>query len=800
MALARRISFFVLPLVAVGLLGALAGSATTTLVRVPRVSELETYRPDIITEIRGSDGSTIGRYAIQRRILLARSEIPAVLKNAIVATEDKNFFRHGGVDLRRTLSAVAADMRSQRYGQGGSTLTQQLARAIFLSPRKTISRKVNEALVAFEIERRYSKDQILTMYVNEIYLGHGNYGFEAAARYYFGKSVKDLTLAEAALLAGIVQRPEDQSPFRNPTLALGRRATALRRMQAARYVTDAQRRAAEAEPLPSSPSLKETVVAPYFCEEIRQYLERTYGEKDLYRRGLRVDSTLDPQLQAWSEESIGWGLRRLSRRHGFRKARNLTAEGYANLAAYVDPSWENAKLAEGDTVRGVVMSVMPAGAEVKVGRDTFPMRASAYKWTGATNATKLLKTGDLVTVTFEKQKDGGAVSLDQSPTEQGALLIIENSTGAVRAMVGGYDWSTSKFNRATQALRQAGSTFKPFVYLAAMESGYTPSDTIFDGPLAITMDPRQPAWRPVNYDRKFRGIVTLRRALEHSINVPTVRLAQLVGLQRVIEAAHRLGIHEKLQAYPSLALGAFEVSLLEMTSAYTVFANQGLAFPPYTFERITDANGDSLEKTHPDAREVTSPQASFQLLEMLKGVTSRGTGAAAAKLKLNIAGKTGTTSDYTDAWFIGMTPRYTIGVWVGNDLKTTLGPGMEGARVALPIWMRVLEHMRDNGRLDAKADFEPPPNVVFTAVDYETGLKATPGSPRPILEAFVSGSQPTEEWSSKWEEVTRLPWSLQKSFYLPKKGETPDEGTSTTNVPTPPSRTPASIPPTPAPR
>ena len=799
MALARRISFFVLPLVAVGLLGALAGSATTTLVRVPRVSELETYRPDIITEIRGSDGSTIGRYAIQRRILLARSEIPAVLKNAIVATEDKNFFRHGGVDLRRTLSAVAADMRSQRYGQGGSTLTQQLARAIFLSPRKTISRKVNEALVAFEIERRYSKDQILTMYVNEIYLGHGNYGFEAAARYYFGKSVKDLTLAEAALLAGIVQRPEDQSPFRNPTLALGRRATALRRMQAARYVTDAQRRAAEAEPLPSSPSLKETVVAPYFCEEIRQYLERTYGEKDLYRRGLRVDSTLDPQLQAWSEESIGWGLRRLSRRHGFRKARNLTAEGYANLAAYVDPSWENAKLAEGDTVRGVVMSVMPAGAEVKVGRDTFPMRASAYKWTGATNATKLLKTGDLVTVTFEKQKDGGAVSLDQSPTEQGALLIIENSTGAVRAMVGGYDWSTSKFNRATQALRQAGSTFKPFVYLAAMESGYTPSDTIFDGPLAITMDPRQPAWRPVNYDRKFRGIVTLRRALEHSINVPTVRLAQLVGLQRVIEAAHRLGIHEKLQAYPSLALGAFEVSLLEMTSAYTVFANQGLAFPPYTFERITDANGDSLEKTHPDAREVTSPQASFQLLEMLKGVTSRGTGAAAAKLKLNIAGKTGTTSDYTDAWFIGMTPRYTIGVWVGNDLKTTLGPGMEGARVALPIWMRVLEHMRDNGRLDAKADFEPPPNVVFTAVDYETGLKATPGSPRPILEAFVSGSQPTEEWSSKWEEVTRLPWSLQKSFYLPKKGETPDEGTSAPNVTTP-SRTPALIPPTPAPR
>ncbi|MDQ2970009.1 MAG: PBP1A family penicillin-binding protein [Acidobacteriota bacterium] len=795
MPLARRVSFLVLPLLAVGLLGALAGSATTTLVRVPRVSELETYRPDIITEIRGSDGTTIARYAIERRILLTRPEIPAVLRNAIVATEDKNFYKHGGLDLRRTISALATNLRSHGYSQGGSTLTQQLARAIFLSPRKTISRKVNEALVAFEIERRYSKDQILTMYVNEIYLGHGNYGFEAASRYYFGKGVKDLTLAEASLLAGIVQRPEDQSPFRNLSLALGRRATALRRMQAERYITEKERRSAEAEPLPSSPSLKETVVAPYFCEEIRQYLERTYGEKDLYRRGLRVDSTLDPELQAWSDEAIGWGLRRLARRHGFRKPRNLAAEGYSNLSAYVDPSWENAKLAEGDTVRGVVLTVTVSGAEIRVGKQTFPLRASGYKWTGMTNATKILRPGDLVTVTFDKQKDGGAVSLDQNPTEQGALLILENSTGAIRAMVGGYDWTQSKFNRATQALRQAGSTFKPFVYLAAMESGFTPSDTIFDGPIAISIDPRQPAWRPVNYDRKFRGIVTLRRALEHSINVPTVRLAQLVGLQRVIEAAHRLGIHEKLQAYPSLALGAFEVSLLEMTSAYTVFANQGLAFPPYAFERISDANGDPLEKTHPDAREVTSPQASFQLLEMLKGVTQRGTGAAAAKLKLNIAGKTGTTSDYTDAWFIGMTPRYTIGVWIGNDLKTTLGSGMEGAKVALPIWMRLLERMRDQGRLDPKADFEAPPNVIFTAVDYETGLKATPGSPRPILEAFVSGSQPTEEWSSKWEEITRLPWSLQKSFYLPKKGEGPDEeappgtpGPATAPAPTPPPR------------
>ncbi len=784
--------FLVIPLVAAGLLGALAGSAATNFVRVPRVSELESYRPDIITEIRGADGSTIARYAVERRVLVSGSEIPLIVKNAIIATEDKNFSQHGGVDLARTVSAFVADLKHKRYAQGASTLTQQLARMIFLTPRKTLTRKINEALVAFEIERRYSKDQIFTMYANKIPLGHGNYGLEAASRYYFGKNVKDVTLAEAALLAGIVQRPADQSPFRNPDLARARRSTALRRMRAEGYITEEQRLAAEAEPLPASPSLKETVIAPYFCEEIRQYLEKTYGEKDLYRRGLRVDSTLDPELQSLSEEALGWGLRRLGRRHGFHRPRNLLAEGYRGLLAYVDPSWETSRLSEGETVRGVVVNVAPGGADVRIAGKSFPLRSSGFSWTGASAATRILKPGDLVTVTFQKGKDGGALLLEEEPREQGAVLILENSTGAIRAMIGGYDWTQSKFNRATQALRQAGSTFKPFVYLAALEAGYTPSDTIFDGPISIVIDPRQPPYSPSNYDQKFRGIVTLRRALEHSINIPTVRLAQLVGLGNVIDAAHRLGIREKLEPYPSLALGTFEVTLAEMTSAFSVFANQGLAFPPYFFEQITDADGDPLEKTHPEAREVCSPQSSFQLLEMLKGVTQRGTGAAAAKLALNIAGKTGTTSDYTDAWFIGMTPRYTIGVWIGNDLKVSLGTGMEGARVALPVWMRILEKVKERGRIDPKADFEAPPNVVFTAVDYETGLKATPGSPRPILEAFVSGSQPTEEWSAKWEEITRLPWSLQKSFYLPKKGEVVEQSAQA-----PESVTPTTTPPKP---
>jgi len=783
----RRAAVLVVPLAFAALLGGVAGSFATNFVRVPRVSQLASYRPDIITQIVARDGSTIARYAIERRILVSRAEIPAVVRNAIVATEDKNFFRHGGVDVRRTLSALVANVEQGGYAQGGSTLTQQLARAIFLSPQKTISRKVNEALVAFEIERRYSKEQILTMYANEIYLGHGNYGIEAASRYYFGKGVKDVSLAEAALLAGIVQRPEDQSPFRNPSQARARRSTALRRMLAEGYITEAQRQAGEAEPLPASPSLPESIVGPYFCEEIRQYLERSYGEKDLYRRGLRVDSTLDPEIQAWSEEALGWGLRQIGRRHGFRKPRNLLQEGYRSLDTYVDPSWEGARVAEGAALRGVVTATSGAGAQVRIAEKTLPLPNSGVIWTGAKTVAKILRPGDLVTVTVAQAKDGAlSLALDQDPREQGSVLVLENASGAVRAMVGGYDWSQSKFNRATQALRQAGSAFKPFVYLTALEQGYTAADTVFDGPLSIVIDPRQPAYRPSNYDGKFHGIVTFRKALEHSYNVPAVRVGQMVGLRNIIDTAHRLGVRQNLQAYPSLALGAFEVSLAELTSAYSVFANQGLAFPPYLIERVTDSNGDVLEQTHPDAREVENPQTAFQLLQILRGVTQRGTAASAARLKLNIAGKTGTTNDFTDAWFIGMTPRYTIGVWVGNDMKTqTIGKGADGARTALPIWIRILEKMKEQGRIDPKEDFEAPPNIIFTPVDYETGLKATPDTPLPVLEAFVSGSQPTEEWSRRSQEISRLPWSLQQPFYVPKKGELPEEGAAPHPTPAP---------------
>jgi penicillin-binding protein 1A len=761
------------PLGVAAVLGALAGYAVAHLIRIPRVEELATYRPDIITEIRAADGSTIARYAVERRILIRQHDLPASLKNAIVAAEDKNFYHHGGIDLLRIASAGVKDFVLHRYAQGASTLTQQLARAVFLTPQKSLSRKINEALLAVEIERRFSKDQILTLYCNQIYLGHGNYGMESAARYYFGQTVSKLTLAQSAMLASLIQRPEEYSPFRNPARALARRRYVLRRMVEEHWITRAAADAADAEPLPKAPSQPESVVAPYLCEDIRQYLEQTYGEQDLYRRGLRVDSTLDPRLQAFSEEALRWDLRHIERSHGFRKPRNVIEEGADDPESYIDPSWTRITQSDSASI-AVVLSVTKKQAVLKVGDLRETVTPAAFRWTGSPGFPSNLRRGDLVALTAETNEKGKAtVTVDPLPRAQGAVLILENATGAVRAMVGGYDWNQSKFNRAVQAHRQTGSSFKPFVYLTALENGYTPSDTLFDAPLSIQIDPRQPPYRPHNYHNDYSGIVTIRRALEHSINIPAVKMARAVGLKNVIETAQRFGIKEQLLAYPSIALGAFESTLSEMTTAYETFANEGLQVPPYTIDRVTDSEGDVLEQNRSDAKEVASPQICFQLLWMLKGVMERGTAASSRELKLdNIAGKTGTTNEFTDAWFFGFTPKYTVGVWVGNDEKRIpLGPKMEGARAALPAWMRIIAKMRDAGYIDPKSNFEVPPNISFEPVDYVTGLKATPSTPHPILEAFAVGSQPTEEWTPRWEGLVSLPWSLQQSFYKGRKGE-----------------------------
>ena len=785
---AAAVLVLLLPIALTAGLGVAAGYTMSRLIQVPRVSELASYRPDIVTEIRGSNGSTVARYAIERRFLVERKQIPDAMVKAVLAAEDARFYEHGGIDIIRIGGAALKDLATRRLAQGASTLTQQLARSVFLTPEKSFLRKINEVFLTIEIEKGYSKDQILTMYLNQIYFGHGNYGVEAASTWYFGHPAIQMTLPEAALLAGLIQRPEFFSPLRNPEAARQRRDFVLRRMAEERFIDAGTRSRAAAAPVVLARASHETTVGAYFCEEVRQYLEKKYGNRGLYRQGLRVDSTMDTRLEAWSEEALRWGLRKHDRRSGFRKPRNLVDEG-VDPASYRDPSWEERSGDESgpDTEVAVVVSASKTAAELRVGRKTFSLPASAFRWTRAESPAKAVRRGDLILVETVEAEDGKKETfVSQEPQLEGAVVVLENGTGAVRALVGGYDFSRSKFDRAVQALRQVGSAFKPIVYLTALEEGYTPADTVLDSPISIVIDPRQPPYQPQNYYKKYSGIVTYQNALELSINVPAVRVDLLVGTRRVIETARRLGVKQNLLAYPSLALGAFEVTPLEMTAAYSAVANQGLLFAPRLVERVRDADGVLLEENPPEAKEATSPGAAYVLLSMLRGVTQRGTAAAAAPMKLPLAGKTGTTNDYTDAWFVGSTPKYTIGVWVGHDAKKTLGPKSTGAETALPIWMRIVRKMKGAGLVREADDFDVPAGVVFVPVDLKTGYRATPSCGKPVLMAFVKGTEPTELCGERPHTVSSLPGYLQKAVYVPRAGEPKGDRVELPGLPPPP--------------
>ena len=777
------LSILLVPVLLVAGLGVGAGYGLSRAIRIPKVSELATYRPDIVTEIRGVDGSTIARFAIERRVLVERKDIPDVMVKALLAAEDARFYDHSGIDLVRIGGALVKDVATRRMSQGASTLTQQLARAVFLTPEKTIARKVNEAFLTVEIERQFSKDQILTMYLNQIQFGHGNYGVEAASRWYFGHPAKALTLPEAALLAGIIQRPAYYSPVRNAVTAKNRRDFVLKRMREEGYISEAQRAAAAASPIEVAKGTRESTVGPYFCEEVRQYLEKQYGETELYREGLRVDSTLDPRIQRWSEDALRWGLRRQDRRSGFRKPRNLVAEGL-DPDTWRDPSWSDG--GSSDVLTAVVLSASKTGAEVRVGDKRFAVPASAFGWTRAGSPAKAVSRGDVIQIESFVNDAGKTESIvAQDPNVEGAAIVLENGTGAVRALVGGYDFNRSKFDRAVQALRQVGSAFKPVVYLTAIEQGFTPADTALDAPITIVIDPKQEPWQPQNFEREYHGIITYQYALEHSVNLATVRVDLLVGTRTVIETARRLGIRQTLLAYPSLALGAFEVTPLEMASAYASVAAGGLVYKPAFIERIRNADGVTLEQWSPDPKEATSPASAYVLLNMMRGVVQRGTGAAAAKLGIALAGKTGTTNEYSDAWFIGMTPKYTIAVWVGHDTRKPLAGGThaQGAEVALPIFMKIAEKMKAEGLLTGSDDFETPPGVVLVPVDEATGYRAAPGCAKVVLMAFVNGTQPTEFCGEQPHAVANLPQYLQKAIYAPKRGETKGDEVTLTDAP-----------------
>jgi penicillin-binding protein 1A len=610
---------------------------------LPSVTALETLQPIQGTKIYDDNDEAITELHVERRILVPLAQIPQSLRDAILATEDRRFYSHWGIDPIGVARAILQNYRRGRIVEGGSTITQQLTKVLFLTPDKSLERKLKEAVLALELERRYSKDRILEMYLNQVYFGQGSYGVEAAARTYFGKGVSELTVRESALIAGLPRAPTNYSPFDRPEAAKRRREVVLRRMVEFGTIKDEEAKRLAKTDLGLIPPERRRTTGQYFIDYVQQTLEAKYGPDLVLKGGLNVYTTVNPTMQLTAEQSLREGLKALQ---------------------------------------------------------------------GRTSATQG-KPGE---------------------TPEGAVVTVEPQTGYVKAMVGGSDFFRSEFNRAVQAKRQPGSAFKPFIYIAALEAGFTPASQIEDSPVSFPIGKNGQVWKPENYDRKFRGSTTLQQAIEESVNVVTVKLQERIGLAKTIQVARRLGITSPLDVNLSLALGTSDVSLLEMTSAYGTLANQGVWMPPVTIRYVTDAQGKLLEEHVPEGREAVAPETAYVITQMLRGVVERGTGQAAKGLGRPVAAKTGTTNDYSNAWFVGFTPRLATGVWVGYDRPRSLGKDETGSRVAVPIWVTYMGKVLGES---PKEDFPVPDHVVSMLVDEDPSGECL----RPVPMAFVKGTE-----------------------------------------------------------
>src|ERR1051326_4158214 len=682
--LVGRVVFSVLVLTA-AFLGTTAGLLIVYSTDLPQISELERYRPSTITELYDDQGRQIGSFALQRRVLASYDDFPKVLRDAILATEDKTFETHWGINFWRVFGATYRDVTSSSRAQGASTLTMQLSRNLFLSPERHFSRKIQEAILALQIERHFTKQQIFTMYCNQIFLGHGVYGFEAGAEYYFNKHAKDLKLEEAALLAGLPKAPVSYSPINYSDRALKRRNLVINNMLEDGKITAEEAGRAKAAPLRMNIQ-SETSPAPYFVEEVRRYLEKKYGADQVHEGGLRVYTSLDLELQKTATRAVLDGLAAYERRHGWKGQLKNVVQSGESISKYQDPDWQQ-PFAAGDYVHAVVVDIGLQFCKIKLARYSATLGPAELAWTGRKLPKNILAVGDIVYVkVLALNSDTSArVSLEQDSGAQGALLAIDNATGDIKAMVGGRDYDSSKFNRATQAQRQAGSSFKPFVFTAAIDRGAMPDDVILDAP--TTFNSAGTAYSPRNFDRRFEGNITLRHALAESRNVPAVKLAQKVGMATVADYARRFGIVSPIPQFLPTALGAADLTLYEQTAAFTVFPNDGLRIEPRYIRKVTDYEGHVLEQDFPDARDVISQRTARTMVSLLEEVLKHGTASTAKRLNQPVAGKTGTTNDYTDAWFIGFTPSVTCGVWVGYDEKKKLGDNETGGHAALPIWL-----------------------------------------------------------------------------------------------------------------
>jgi penicillin-binding protein 1A len=684
--------FLILLLLSSGI-GALVGLVFVYSSDLPKVYELEDYRPDVMTELYADDGTLVGSFALERRVIVTYNQIPQVLRDAVLSIEDRHFESHWGIDVLRIVRAGITDLLEWRKAQGASTLTQQLGRKLFLTPEKSFRRKFQEVLLAIQIERHFTKQQIFSLYANQVDLGHGNFGFEAAAQFYFGKHLDQLTLPEAALLAGIPQRPPAYSPISHPEVARRRRNQVLAATLENGKITPAQYREAVAAPLGLNVQRWGNTIAPYFVEDIRQSLEKKYGPETVHEKGLRVYTTLNVRLQKLAETALRQGLHDDDKRRGWRGPEKnilknpllLPDDRPARLETYVDDDWKE-PLEAGARVHGLVMEVKSDHALVRFGTLIARVTPPDFAWTKKAHPEEVLAPGDLdLFVVKEIKGQNLRVTLDQRPNVQGALVAIENATGAIRAMVGGYDWNESKYNCAVQAERQVGSSFKIYVYAQALSEGMSPFETILDAPVSYSTS--SGSWSPRNFDLKYEGNITLLHALADSRNVPAVRLLAKIGVDKVIKLCRKFGVTSRLVPNLPLALGASDLTLLEHTSAFTVFPNDGVHIAPRMIYRVTNYDGRVIDDFPPEVTDVLPVPVARLMVSMLREVINSGTSTRAKALKRPLAGKTGTTNEFSDAWFIGFSPSLTCGVWVGFDDHRTLGPKEEGSHVALPIWM-----------------------------------------------------------------------------------------------------------------
>ena len=742
-------------------LGVLSGGYLALTTGIPHMNEIKGYIPVEGTTVYADDDTVIGEFRIEKGKYVKLADVPEDLIRAIVSVEDSRFWLHQGIDYIAIVRAIVQDIYAGRIKQGASTITQQLAKVVFLSPERTITRKLKEATLAFRLEKSLTKEEILEIYLNKIYFGHGAYGVEMAARAYFGKPVSEVSLAEAALICGLVKAPSRYSPYANLDKAKQRQYIVLKRMEAEGYITAEQAVEAYEKPLYLSSAKYKKYTPNYFLEYVRKYLEDEYGVEMTYKGGMRVYTTLNRNVQVSAVNSLKDGLMNLDKRQGFRgpmghKEIDLEDELKGK------ESFKKVVMKKGDLLTATVLKVSDTEALVKArdivgklfvkdakwARKVIDSKGNVIKRYKNLKLTNILKRGDIINVTV-KNTDGKepVFKLEQEPLVQGAVVAIEPSTGYIRAIVGGYDFGKSEFNRAVFARRQAGSAFKPVIFAAAMDNGLTPASVIEDKPLRYESK-QFGDWEPENYDEKYHGATRLRYALAHSMNIITVKLLEEVGVERVIKFARKLGVKGPFPHNLTLALGSMSISPLEITSAYAVFAQNGVRTDPIAIKYIIDRKGNVIENNQPKRVRAVDPRTAFLLTSMLEDVVKSGTGWRAKALKRPVAGKTGTTNDYRDAWFIGYTPELVSSVWVGFDNMKTLGKGETGSKAAAPIWVSFMKKaLSEISPFDAasgeKRPFQVPGGIVTAVIDPVTGLLATNETEK-MVEFFKEGTVPTE--------------------------------------------------------